>query len=137
MKDVEIYKGIFNVKVVKSTDTFCVDFRGEHDGYPILLRLIQWKKSFSDLLEQSWYCGYVGLKEGHPFYRESYDNMYDKIDSGDELTFSDYIDEDDIWWIGFDCRHLNQKIDTHNFLYTLNGVKDLVGCLKKINKIEG
>ena len=80
------------------------------------------------------WCGYVGTKEGHPFFGVSYscgrwsdDDGYDTSPEGClevhcGLTFSDFCqkskdettgichvpgegEDDRVWWLGFDCAH--------------------------------
>jgi len=56
-------------------------------------------------------CGYVGIDEKHPLYN----NEFDEGDVHGGVTFSgfqhwgkkefDSIENDGIWWIGFDCAH--------------------------------
>lgn len=66
-------------------------------------------------------CGYVGVSEGHPAYKQDYGGVDVEVHGG--LTFSDMCaDTDDesrhichvpgpgepdhVWWLGFDCAHL-------------------------------
>ncbi len=75
------------------------------------------------------WCGYVGVPEGHPFYRQDYDNVPDVIHNAAHggLTFSDLCYEeaeeghgichipepghpDNVWWLGFDCAHLGDFV---------------------------
>lgn len=72
----------------------------------------------------SW-CGYVGVMDGHPFYKRAYNDdseptMYD-LDVHGGVTFTDVCQDtnkehgvchvpaagrsDHVWWIGFDCAH--------------------------------
>lgn len=67
-------------------------------------------------------CGYVGIPEGHPWYRTGYGDidLPDGVHGG--LTFADHCQEDgdeaetichipapgepdNVWWAGFDCAH--------------------------------
>lgn len=67
-------------------------------------------------------CGYVGVAEGHPFYKKDYDTDGVDVDVHGGLTFAnmcaDADDEskhichvpgpgepDHVWWLGFDCAH--------------------------------
>ena len=63
-------------------------------------------------------CGYVGVEKDHPCYAQNYDKIEADVHGG--LTYSQdnqhnkYIrhpesDEKVIWWIGFDCAHLDDK----------------------------
>lgn len=69
-----------------------------------------------------FFCGYVAVEKGHPFYRNSYqDNGYyvaGNIDVHGGITYSEECDGDGVegichvtkeddaaWWFGFDCGH--------------------------------
>lgn len=67
----------------------------------------------------SW-CGYVGVKEGHPFYGKEYNDIDEDIEVHGGLTFAGECQErendfegvchkvdgeDKVWWLGFDCAH--------------------------------
>jgi hypothetical protein len=65
-------------------------------------------------------CGYVGVPEGHPYFKREYDDVGADVHGG--LTYSDHCQEtesecegvchkpdpgesDHVWWLGFDCAH--------------------------------
>lgn len=64
-------------------------------------------------------CGYVGVPRSHPAYEKDYDDVDVDVHGG--LTFAskcshgseergvchkvDDGDDDDVWWLGFDCAH--------------------------------
>lgn len=66
------------------------------------------------------WCGYVGVAEGHPWFKEEYDEHED-VEVHGGLTFSDFCAEENkehgvchipdageperLWWFGFDCMH--------------------------------
>jgi len=69
------------------------------------------------------WCGYVGITEEHPCYKQGYNDVLE-VEVHGGLTFSDscrkdgpqessicHIPEgeetDKIWWLGFDCSHYN------------------------------
>lgn len=72
------------------------------------------------------WCGYVGVAPGHPMHGVGYDDVdpYPAVHGG--LTFSAACQEgaeetgvchipepgrpDSVWWLGFDCGHLNDLI---------------------------
>ncbi len=83
----------------ESTGLPCLAVRNAHSGY---------------------WCGYVGVAEGHPSYGVNYDDVYVGVHGG--LTFSDKCrpgntedrgichipgpgEPDHVWWLGFDCGH--------------------------------
>lgn len=96
---------------------------GEWDGEP---DKVQWQDEETGLpclavrnRSGAW-CGYVGVAEGHPWFKQSYDDVLVECHGGP--TFSDFCqphtseadsichvpgvgEPDRIWWIGFDCNH--------------------------------
>jgi hypothetical protein len=59
-------------------------------------------------------CGYVGVSEGHPYFKKEYGDVDVSVHGG--LTYSGlctghicHIPEpgepDHVWWLGFDCGH--------------------------------
>lgn len=64
-------------------------------------------------------CGYVGVPRSHPAYRKDCDAVDVSVHGG--LTFSDTCsggdhdichkvspgEDDDVWWLGFDCGHFS------------------------------
>ena len=86
---------------------------------------IVWIDSATDLdcmiVRQSngFWCGYVGLPPGHKYHGEFYDDVPVDVHGG--LTYSDACvghvchvaaegRPDDIWWVGFDCAHMGDRI---------------------------
>lgn len=59
-------------------------------------------------------CGYVGIPESHPYFGKNYENLCD-IECHGGLTYSrGYLlgsELPNIWWIGFDCAHFDDKPD--------------------------
>lgn len=62
-----------------------------------------------------FWCGYVGVPQGHPAYGKSYDDLGDVAVHGG-LTYAApcrgnvcHVPEpgrpDTVWWLGFDCAH--------------------------------
>jgi hypothetical protein len=68
------------------------------------------------------WCGYVGVAEGHPWYRVDYDDTGVDVDVHGGLTFAEMClpdadesrdichvpaagEPDHVWWLGFDCAH--------------------------------
>lgn len=71
---------------------------------------------------QGFWCGYVGVHRGHPWYGLGYNDVDVEVHGG--LTYADAYDDDverpieerichipapgepdDVWWFGFDCGH--------------------------------
>jgi len=72
-------------------------------------------------------CGYVGVPKEHPWYGKDYEDVNELIEDEEDdyvhggLTFSNICGEkichevepgedDDIWWLGFDCAHVFDRI---------------------------
>lgn len=52
------------------------------------------------------------------------------------VTFSDFMDENkDIYWIGFDCDHVGDNVETQDLDYCINECENLATQLKKV--LEG
>ena len=53
-------------------------------------------------------CGYVGVNENSHFYKRDYDECSEisefEVHGGVTFTGKNN-DEDNLWWIGFDCNH--------------------------------
>ena len=63
------------------------------------------------------WCGYVGVKNPHPWHGMGYDDVSPNVHGG--LTYADacrghicHIGDDDkpVWWFGFDCAHSGDLI---------------------------
>lgn len=105
------------------------------------------------------WCGYVGIKEGHPLYGKNYVGCTeDDIVVHGGITYSAYCqeeeketgichitkDDDKIYWIGFDCAHFNDMsplmpampffsdITYKDLEYVKNECKELARQLKEI-----
>ena len=50
-------------------------------------------------------CGYVGIPEGHKYYKKHYDEVPLEVHGG--LSFSDFWEDenDGLWYLGFDTGH--------------------------------
>lgn len=59
-------------------------------------------------------CGYVGVPRNHPAYKKDYDSIDVNVHGG--LTYASRCagnichivepgEDDDVWWLGFDCAH--------------------------------
>jgi hypothetical protein len=51
------------------------------------------------------WCGYVGVRPGHPLHGQDYDDLDVTVHGG--LTFAGphVSGPPDVWWFGFDCAH--------------------------------
>lgn len=73
-------------------------------------------------------CGYVGVPDGHPFYKRGYDDCDVSVHGG--LTFASHCshgaedrgichlpeagEPDSVWWLGFDCAHSGDYCPSHS-----------------------
>jgi hypothetical protein len=74
--------------------------QGEHMGFPFMV-------VHNSLGHR---CGYICIPKGHPWFGKDYDNIDASVHGG--LTFAQYDDDDDeSYWIGFDCAHYNDAPD--------------------------
>ena len=63
-------------------------------------------------LSGGWRCGYVGIPKEHPLYAIDYDKIEANVHGG--LTYgstSPVGDEDQRYYVGFDCNHVGDKPD--------------------------
>lgn len=76
-----------------------------HEGFHCLIQRAP--------MTYAW-CGYVGLPKTHPFYGKPYEEI--EVDVHGGLTYAAYCshyichkteEEDDLFWLGFDCAHCN------------------------------
>jgi hypothetical protein len=72
-------------------------------------------------------CGYVGVPEGHPWYKKDYDSIDAHVHGG--LTWSDWFvgtdKPDGLWWVGFDTAHYGDNQTNCNKAYCENEVEEL------------
>ena len=59
-------------------------------------------------MPRAYRCGYVGIPNSHKLAKKSVDDL-GYLDCHGGVTYSEPFlhdcDDDDIWWIGFDCAH--------------------------------
>jgi hypothetical protein len=72
-------------------------------------------------------CGYVGVPEGHPWYKKDYDDIDVDVHGG--LTWSDdHVGNDapdGLWWVGFDTAHYNDNTCNCDEAYCEHEVESL------------
>jgi len=121
-------------------------FTDEETGYPCL---IVRHNTLGHL------CGYVGVDSQHPCFQKDYDSVDVNVHGG--LTFADKCqdnghichkveegEDDNVWWLGFDCAHSGDKcpyasyefdFDTYkNFDYVKSEIKSLAKQLKELQQ---
>lgn len=96
---------------------------GPWDQEPDKVQFVDEETGFDALAVRNYHgawCGYVGVPEGHSWYRRAYPNVPVKVHG--DLTFAGFCDsiEDPSqgichvpregstakpWWLGFDCHH--------------------------------
>lgn len=62
-------------------------------------------------VNDSHYCGYVGIPKGNPAFELGYDDVPVSIHGG--LTFGEHKlngNTSTLWWLGFDCAHAGDVV---------------------------
>ena len=86
---------------VDEPDTFIF----EHLGFKCLgRRFCVWDGHNNDHLAGGYWCGYIEIPEGHPWYMKDARRDLD-IDCHWGISFSEYSEEERAHLIGFDCAH--------------------------------
>ena len=90
--------------------------RFEYKGFPCVVLF----------MPMGYRCGYVGLLKGNKYCKKKYDDI--PVDCHCGLTYSKPglfgQNDNDTWWIGFDCGHLCDGIDIESFeKYYMNELK--------------
>ncbi len=71
------------------------------------------------------WCGYVGVHKDHPWFEKSHEELENHIDIHGGLSYSDHCqgdvchktdEEDNIWWLGFDCAHAGDLLPKSAYL---------------------
>ena len=127
-------KKIFRNKVGKEVRETIIEELFDYKGFKCmvvlnkLLVLVYHNHIFQNLKSiPNWRCGYIGIEQGHPLYKMSYEKIEEKnlISTFRGLTYSEMGDgkvfQKGYWWIGFDTMFLR---DTKPL--SLKKVKELV-----------
>jgi hypothetical protein len=93
-----------------STEPDKVQWVDEETGLPCIIRRND---------SMGFWCGYVGVPRSHPYFEKEYGEVDVEVHGG--LTFSDRCsasedphdichvveegEDDEVWWLGFDCGH--------------------------------
>lgn len=88
-----------------------VEFK--YKGFDCLINRVIWERGAGHL------CGYVAVKKEHPAYGKGYDDVAVDIHGG--LSYSNKCsgeichkvedgEDDNVWWLGFDCAHYSDYI---------------------------
>lgn len=90
--------------------------RFEYKGFPCVVLF----------MPMGYRCGYVGLLKGNKYYKKKYDDI--PVDCHCGLTYSEPglfgQNDNDTWWIGFDCGRCCDGIDIESFeKYYMNELK--------------
>lgn len=112
-----------------------------YKGYQCAIIFQDWHE------DRKYYCGYVGLLPGTRFYKVSYDNI--PVDCYCGLTYGDLygyrkqwpknpdIDDDEIYWIGFDTDHgYSEEVSFDDMVTILHNMVDQLIELEKIKPYE-
>lgn len=79
----------------------------------------------------NWYCGYVEVKENHPYFNKDYDDLQD-IECHGGLTYCGQRFEDDVFYIGFDTNHI-YSTNYNNLAFCENECMNIIEQLIKLN----
>lgn len=99
-------------------------------------------------------CGYVGVSRDHPFYGLNYDNEAIAVEIHGGLTFAskcqekggeegaichkvDPGEDDDVWWLGFDCAHARDFCPKHDRpdRYPRDSYKDIAFVTREVEAL--
>ena len=105
-----------------------------YQGYPCVILYHEGNEPWTG----PYYCGYVGLKEGNPYYGMEYDDI--PVYCHGDLTYGRFYMQEGEWstdefldngyyWIGFDCNHLYDSILSCDLEYVTAGCKQIVDQL--------
>lgn len=92
-------------------------------------------------LQQKHLCGYVGLTKNDKYFNIDFNNI-DDISCHGGLTFSEFgdnnnrpkkIDDETIWWIGFDCAHY---LDIIPAMLSFNPILDEDSIYRDMDYVE-
>lgn len=95
-------------------------------------------------------CGYVEIPKGHPYYRQGYDANGDWITASEDdnhrhqikfpsirvhggVTFSGELDEDGVYYWGFDCGHWGDTLAKCDERFVKQQIYDMA---KQVRHIE-
>lgn len=81
-----------------------------------LIRRWEWAGLICEIwfVRSDHYCAYVQLPWYHPAHGKGYgeDELYD-VEVHGGLTFAGTLNDDDYWWVGFDCAHSGDWTQLH------------------------
>ena len=79
----------------------------------------------------SWYTGYIGIPEGHPLYKVTYEDI--DLEAHGGWTYSEpYLEEDKSrWFIGFDTAHAFDDETTKTEEFVLSELHRIVDEMKE------
>ena len=83
------------------------------------------------LARGSHHCGYVAVDKNHALHGVDYYSLVSDIDVHGNLTYSDEKDKyPGLWWFGFDCAHVGDRVlceDRASQLSNVGQLSDLLG----------
>lgn len=84
-------------------------------------------------MPRAYRCGYVGIPNSHKLAKKSVDDL-GYLDCHGGVTYSEPFlhdcDDDDTWWIGFDCAHCFDGYDIETAEQYFGEEPDFKKCLK-------
>ena len=91
-------------------------------------------------LQQQWHCGYVRVPETHRFYGLIQKNAIDALSSLDVhggINFMGMLRLLTGYWIGFDCHHDRDTIETADLDYVIRECERLAEQMAKESENDG
>lgn len=110
---------------------------GPWDSEPDFRQWLDKKSGLPCLIVRNRYgalCGYVGVSKGHPAFEVDRSDLGD-LDAHWGVTYTDHCaggichtvepgEDDNVWWIGFDCAHAFDLVPAHAAIYRKLEIED-------------
>lgn len=93
-------------------------------------------------------CGYVGVPKNNPFFKKKHFQLVEiegveiyfnyEIRTANTINYSDFTDNDDYWYFGFDCLNSNEKFGTFEYcMYECNSICQQIRALLLVLNLNG
>ena len=106
-----------------------VDF--EHSGFTCkVIRVVKYEGVKLEHAFGGHFCGYVRIPQGHPWYGEKAYDIDCSVHGGLSWSGPPPFDNNDEWWVGFDCGHSGDIIPSMGKM--LGEIREKDPMLKKL-----
>lgn len=108
---------------------------------PILEKSFEYRgyKCVVLMTEMGHRCGYVGIPKENSLYNKYYDELNKYIGCHGGLTYSSSelhcVNDKDMWWIGFDCAHIDDRPDFETAKQMFKDNKKVIKSLETIEEV--